>query len=124
LYPGVVEGLQALSKLYPLFLVSNCQTEYLDRFRSLTGLGELFQDAECFGATGKPKCDNISNVMRRNGLTNGAYIGDTAGDQIAARRAGLDYYHVTYGFGSPAQECMSFRTFGQVQEFFTALKST
>jgi phosphoglycolate phosphatase len=121
LYPGVAEGLEALSKKYTLFLVSNCQPEYLARFQALTGLGRLFRDQECYGATGKPKGDNISLVMRRNKLTKGAYIGDTAGDQIASRQAGQDYYHVTYGFGSPSGDCMHFHSFHEVSAFFLAL---
>lgn len=121
LYPGVREGLQKLAKHYPLFLVSNCQPSYLTRFYELTGLQPLFKDAECYGATLKPKGDNISLVMRRNGLSRGAYIGDTAGDQIASRQAGTDFYHAAYGFGSPAQECLGFQSFAQISEFFLSL---
>lgn len=122
LYPGVAAGLERLAGLYPLYLVSNCQPEYLERFYALSALQKFFQDSECFGATGRPKGENISSVLRRNQRTRGAYIGDTAGDQIAARHAGADYYHVNYGFGSPAQECMAFDTFHQVVEFFVSLK--
>src|SRR5690606_21018506 len=123
LYPGVRTGLTKLAKEYTLYLVSNCQPGYLERFFELTGMKELFKDSECYGATLQPKGDNISLVMRRNQCSKGAYIGDTAGDQIAARKAGADYYHVNYGFGSPAQECMSFDSFDQLSEFFLSLKS-
>lgn len=121
LYVGVREGLLKLAEHYSLFVVSNCQPSYLTRFYDLTGMQPLFKDAECYGATLKPKGDNISLVMRRNGLSRAAYVGDTAGDQIAARQAGADFYHAAYGFGAPAQECMGFRTFTQVSEFFLSL---
>ncbi len=121
LYPGVRESLPKLAQSYSLFVVSNCQPSYLTRFYDLTGMKPLFQDAECYGNTLKPKGDNISLVMRRNGLSQAAYIGDTAGDQIAARQAGADFYHAAYGFGSPAQECLGFQTFTQISEFFLSL---
>ncbi len=121
LYPGVAEGIAALAEKFPLYLVSNCQTDYLERFRSLSGLGHFFKDAECYGNTRLPKGDSLSMLLRRNHLSRSAYLGDTAGDQIAARQAGSDFYHVTYGFGSPAQECMGFDNFTQVREFFLGL---
>ncbi len=123
LYPGVASGIAMLAKHYPLFVVSNCETAYLDRFMNVSGLAKLFQDVECFGATRKPKGDNISLVMRRNTKSRGAYIGDTAGDQIASRQAGLDFYHARYGFGTPAQECMGFDSFSQICTFFESLAS-
>ncbi|MBY0369587.1 HAD family hydrolase [bacterium] len=123
LYGGVGEGLRALEKKYVLALVSNCQPEYLRRFFELTGLGVHFKDAECHGGTGLTKGENISLVLRRNGLSQGAYVGDTAGDQIAARQAGVDYYHVTYGFGAPAQECSYFNSFTELTQFFESLKA-
>ncbi len=121
LYPGVPEGLHKLSQNYALFVVSNCQPSYLTRFYELTGMKALFKDAECYGATLKPKGDNISLVMRRNRLSKAAYVGDTAGDQIAARQAGADFYHAAYGFGSPAQESLGFESFTQISEFFLSL---
>lgn len=121
LYPGVSEGLKALADHYPLYVVSNCETGYLERFMKVSGVGGLFQDAECFGGTRKPKGDNISLILRRNKKSKGAYVGDTAGDQIASRQAGTDFYHVSYGFGSPAQDCLGFDNFPQVRDFFLSL---
>ncbi len=121
LFPGVVEGIQKLAEKYALFVVSNCQVADLKRFTELSGLGACFKDMECLGATGRSKGENISALMRRNRLTKAAYIGDSAGDQIAARQAGADFYHAKYGFGSPAQECMGFDSFGEVKDFFLSL---
>lgn len=121
LYPDVAVSIPILARHYPLFVVSNCVEDYLARFRADTGLGKYIKDAECFGATRLPKGENISRVLRRNQVQRAAYIGDTAGDQIAARQAGADFYFVTYGFGQPAQDCMSFDSFGQVRDFFVSL---
>jgi phosphoglycolate phosphatase len=124
LYPGVAEGLELLAGSFPLYLVSNCGTAYLDCFLKVSGVGKFFQDADCFGTTKTPKGDTISLVMRRNKKSKGAYVGDTAGDQIAARQAGLDFYHARYGFGSPAQDCLGFDSFPQVRDFFLSLLKT
>jgi phosphoglycolate phosphatase len=121
LYKGVAEGIAALAEKFPLYLVSNCQVDYLTRFQTLSGLGHFFKDAECYGNTRKPKGDSLSMLLRRNKISKSAYVGDTAGDQIAARQAGSDFYHVSYGFGSPANDCLGFSDFTQVRDFFLSL---
>ncbi len=118
LFPGVEEGLEKLGARYPLFIVSNCDEYYLDAFFAASGLRRCFKDAECYGATGRPKGDNIRLVVERNGLKSAAYIGDTAGDQIAAGRAGVAYFHVEYGFGEPQSACLKFADFEELTEFF------
>lgn len=118
LYPGVEEGLVKLAGHYPLFLVSNCQTSYLEAFFECTGFRKLFKDSECYGNTEKPKSDNIRSVMDRNQLKTAAYIGDTSGDESAAEKAGAYYFHVDYGFGSPQKECLRFAKFADLVTFF------
>lgn len=118
LFPGVEEGLERLGARFPLFIVSNCDEHYLDAFFTATNLRRCFKDAECYGATGKPKGDNIRLLATRNGLKHAAYVGDTAGDQIAAGRAGVAYFHVEYGFGEPNAACLKFADFGELTEFF------
>jgi phosphoglycolate phosphatase len=123
LYPGVAEGLAALAKHYPLFIVSNCDSDYLDIFFHRTRLRDLFRDAECYGNTGMNKAENLKAVVERNRLRKPAYMGDTAGDQIAARKAGMDYYHVTYGFGQPHTDCLTFDSFAEACAFFSDLET-
>lgn len=118
LYEGVTEGLRALRSHFPLYLVSNCQTDYLVHFLQASGVGELFSDSECHGNTRKPKADNIRALAERNGLVSAAYIGDTASDQMAAERAGTMYFHVDYGFGEPSRDCLRFPSFAKLTEFF------
>jgi phosphoglycolate phosphatase len=118
LFPGVRAGLGQLATHYPLFIVSNCMPDYLETFLAASGLGPLFKDVECYGSTGKPKGHNISLIVKRNGLKVPAYIGDTAGDHSAAKRAGVPYFHVDYGFGKPESACLHFGTFAELTAFF------
>ena len=99
LYPGVKEQLQALGKKYPLFIVSNCLSGYIENFVQQHNLGSIFTDHECSGNTGKPKADNIALIISRNQLKNPVYIGDTNGDFEAARQNNIPFIHAAYGFG-------------------------
>lgn len=123
LFAGVTEGLVELARRYPLYIVSNCQTPYLETFFEWTGMKELFTDWECHGSTGKMKNENITLLTERHALKRPAYIGDTAGDQMAAALASVPYFHVDYGFGTARGECRHFRTFGEVVSFFLSLPS-
>lgn len=98
-YPGVPETIRALSDRMPVFIVSNCQTGYIELFLEKTGLGPYITDTECFGNTGRPKDENIRLVAERNHLQNPVYVGDTAGDQEAAQKAGVLFWFASYGFG-------------------------
>lgn len=100
LYPREEEVLALLSQRYPLFVVSNCQTGYIEAFYAGTGLGKYFTDYESAGNTGRPKSENIALVAARNGLKNPVYVGDTALDYRSAREAGVPFIHAAYGFGT------------------------
>lgn len=116
LYPGVREGLSRLSGAYQLFIVSNCGKSYIESFLDWSGLAPMFTDRECIGNTGKSKAENIRLVAGRNHLLHPAYIGDTEGDQKSAKEAGVQYFHVNYGFGRPAEPCPSFDRFDELVE--------
>jgi len=118
LFPGVRDGLQQLARKFSLFVVSNCETDYLRIFLKNSGVGNLFRDSECYGNNGLTKGQNLRKLAARNRLRQPCYIGDTAGDQQAATAAGMDYYHVNYGFGDPDRECLAFDDFQAVVAFF------
>lgn len=99
LYPGVAVGLRELADRFPLYIVSNCQSGYIETFLQWSGLAPLFKDFECWGNTGRSKAENIQAVIERNRLRSPAYVGDTEGDRVAARKCGIPFFHVTYGFG-------------------------
>lgn len=98
-YPGVKETIRALSEKVPVFIVSNCQSGYIELFLEKTGLGHCVRDTECFGNTGKCKGDNIRLLMERNGLVSPVYVGDTQGDCDASKEAGIPFVFADYGFG-------------------------
>lgn len=99
LYPDVRETVAALAGTHRLFIVSNCQSGYIELFLRKTGLGKYVTDIECFGNTKKTKGENIRLVMDRNIPGNTCYVGDTAGDQKAAKWAGIPFIYASYGFG-------------------------
>lgn len=100
LYDGVRESLAALGGRYFLGIVSNCQGGYVEAFLQAHGLAPCFSDFLCEGMTGRGKGENIRALMAKNGLTRAVYIGDTAGDETAARAAQVPFIHAAYGFGS------------------------
>ena len=100
LYPDLRETLEELSLKYPLYIVSNCQSGYIEAFLEYYGFEKYFEDIECFGNNGLQKGENIRNVVERNGLLRAVYVGDIEGDYQASREAGVKFIHAAYGFGT------------------------
>ncbi|WP_165439457.1 HAD family hydrolase [Chryseobacterium phocaeense] len=102
LYDGVEETLKSLAKSHTLFIVSNCQEDYIEAFLEFTQFGNLFKDFESYGRTGKPKSENIRLIMERNHLNseNSVYIGDTQTDYNSATASHLPFIFCEYGFGT------------------------
>jgi phosphoglycolate phosphatase len=117
LYPDVAVGLRRLHTRYPLFIVSNCQTGYVERFFDWSGLGNCFSDFECWGNTGLPKSENLAALIDRNGLRDPVLVGDTPGDQAAARACGVPFLYVDYGFGECEGADHRFSSFGHLTEW-------
>lgn len=100
LFPDVKETIRKLSEKCHLFIVSNCQSGYIELFMKKAGIEEYITDCECFGNTGKCKGENIKLVIERNNLDDVVYVGDTQGDYEATILAGIPFVHAKYGFGS------------------------
>ncbi len=98
LYPELGKTLEGLSKKYRLFVVSNCQSGYIEMMLKVTGFGKYFQDHACYGDANLLKAENIKLIIERNGLKDPAYIGDTQGDADATHKAGIPFIHASYGF--------------------------
>ena len=99
LFPDVDVGLRQLAARYPFFIVSNCQAGYIETFHRWSGLGAFFRDFECWGNTGLTKPANLKMLIERNRLRHPVFVGDTPGDQTAARECGVPFLHADYGFG-------------------------
>lgn len=116
LYPELEETLTRLKKEYDLYIVSNCQSGYIEAFLDHYGFWKYFSDIECFGNNGLQKGENIRRLADRNGLTKAVYVGDIQGDYDATMAAGLLFIHAAYGFGTIAQEVPAIHRFKELTE--------
>jgi phosphoglycolate phosphatase len=124
LFLGVREGLHQLAQKLPLFIVSNCQTGYIETFLDFTGFKPLIEDFECWGNTQKNKSENLKAVIQRNKLRNPLMVGDAAGDHVAAKDCGVPFAFVEYGFGTCGDMDFSFRNFDELKNFILDNAST
>jgi phosphoglycolate phosphatase len=99
LYPTLDETLGYLSSKYKLFIVSNCQSGYIEVFLKLSGMGNYFMGHQCYGTKSNPKSENIKDIVNDYKLANPVYVGDTIGDYDAATKAGVPFIFANYGFG-------------------------
>ena len=114
LYPGVKTGLQKLNQRFPLFIVSNCQSGYIETFLKWSGLSSQFQDFECWGNTGLSKSENLKNIIKRNDLRCSIFAGDTQGDADAAKNNNIPFAFAQYGFGRAQDFDIFFHSFDEL----------
>ncbi len=123
LYPNVAKVLSELSKTYELFIVSNCQSGYIEVLMEACDLKKYITDIECYGNTNLSKAENISQVIKRNHLDASFYVGDTAMDEQAANDAGIPFVHAAYGFGTAQKPAAVIHDFSELvfiaETFFT-----
>ncbi len=119
LFPGVREGIEKLATRYPLFIVSNCQSGYIETFTKLTNFRSAFVDFECWGNTGATKTENLARVIARNALIRPLFVGDMRSDQIAADETNTPFAFVEYGFGDCPDASLRFATFGDLVAHLT-----
>jgi phosphoglycolate phosphatase len=122
LYPQVKETLRELSRDFRLFVVSNCQVNYLEILLDRCGLRGFFTDTECYGRTLKSKGENIRLLLDRNNLEKAVYVGDTQLDFDSAQYAGIPFLHAAYGFGTINKKVPAIQAFSElpaaVSKFF------
>ena len=104
LFPQLEETLKVLKEKYHLYIVSNCQSGYIEAFLGHYGFEHYFEDTECYGNNLFSKGKNIRLVVERNQLTDAIYVGDIQCDYDATMEAGITFVHAAYGFGTIAQE--------------------
>lgn len=114
LYPGVEETLAKLKETYPLYIVSNCQSGYIEAFLDYYRLWDYFEDIECYGNNLLQKGENIRLVAERNHLDEAVYVGDIQGDYDASRQAGAAFIHAAYGFGVIDEKVPKIDTFSEL----------
>ena len=117
LYDGVEALFSELTKRgLKLFIVSNCQTGYIESFLSAHSLSEYVTDFECSGNTGKTKGENILDVISRNSLERPVFVGDTTSDSKGAAYAAIPFIYARYGLGEKYVR-------GRVLDYDTAIDS-
>jgi len=99
LYPALDETLSYLVSKYKLFIVSNCQSGYIEVFLKLSGMDVYFMGHQCYGTKGNPKAENIKDIVNDYQLASPVYVGDTQGDYDSATKAGVPFIFADYGFG-------------------------
>ena len=117
LYDGVTDTLAVLSGQYPLFIVSNCQKGYIEVLLRTCSLEPFIKDHLCFGETQTSKGQTILSLMKRNGLKNPVYVGDTRGDADACAEAGIPFIFAGYGFGDVPDAKMRISKFKDLKVF-------
>ncbi|MBO5426297.1 MAG: HAD family hydrolase, partial [Lachnospiraceae bacterium] len=100
LYPELENTLAKLQKDYNLYIVSNCQSGYIEAFLQHYDFEKYFEDIECYGNNELSKGENIKLIVERNNLDKVVYVGDIQGDYEATMEAGLPFIHAAYGFGT------------------------
>lgn len=114
LYPDIRTTMETLKKKYHLYIVSNCQSGYIEAFLDYYKFHDLIEDIECQGNNKKTKGENISLLYRRNELDDAVYVGDIEGDYISSKEAGVKFIHAAYGFGKIDEPVPEIKTFAEL----------
>lgn len=114
LYPKLRETMEELKKSFHLYIVSNCQSGYIEAFLDHYQLWDLFEDIECYGNNQQVKSYNIRFLAERNSLDRAAYVGDIQGDYDATKEAGYQFIHAAYGFGTIDEEVPAIKSLSEL----------
>lgn len=99
LYPYEIETLGLLSKSYLLYIVSNADKGYIENYLNNYDNNHYFSGHLCAGDTSLDKADNIRLLMKKAGIDEVIYVGDTLKDLKECEKANVDFIHASYGFG-------------------------
>ena len=116
LYPDIRTTMETLKQKYHLYIVSNCQSGYIEAFLDYYKFHDLIEDIECYGNNKKTKGENISLLYRRNELDDAVYVGDIEGDYISSKEAGVKFIHAAYGFGTIDEKVPEIKAFEELPE--------
>lgn len=118
LYDGVPDAIINLSQKFNIYLISNCQSQYLLDFIEYSGLKSSLSGYDCNGMSNEPKHKMINAMVQKYQLQNPVYIGDTSYDQEACLKANVPFVHASYGFHSNLDEANSFQSLIEIIDYF------
>ncbi len=96
-YPGILQALEALSREYPMAIVSNKPDSAVKALCSAYFPG-IFAMGEHPGCPRKPAGDMVFQAMEAIGVERCIYVGDSEVDIATARNAGVPCLSVLWGF--------------------------
>lgn len=99
IYKNTIETIKKLYEKFDLYIVSNCQSGYIEAFLQYYHLEKYFKDFECAENTAQDKAYNIELILQRNHIQNALYVGDTEKDYLASIKNNLKFVWASYGFG-------------------------
>ena len=100
LYKNVEETLSILKQNNKrLFIVSNCQEGYIEKFLQIYNLKKYFNDFLCSGNVFKNKTCALSFLKDKYQIEKFIYVGDLEKDFDACFNNGGDFVFAAYGFG-------------------------
>ena len=124
-YDGIIPLLSSLKERgIPTAVVSN-KGDYAVQLLMPKYFGDLIDVAigELEGVARKPEPDTVHLAMKRMGVKNPVYVGDSEVDVLTAKNAGIDGIFVTWGFRSKnelteagASECSIANTASELEE--------
>lgn len=118
IYPDVLLRITELSHNFKIFIVSNCEQWYLNKFIGYSGLGPVLTDWDCHGSSGVDKHVMITNMKKKYHLNKVIYVGDTMHDKNSAELSDSDFIQVTYGFDKPISDAKRFDSFNDLYSYF------
>ena len=121
IYPDVVDGLKKLARVYPLFILSNCEKGGIRLFLDYSDTEKYITSCMEHGENYLPKQSNMRLLKEKFKLKNPYYIGDTDSDRKASELAEVPFILVTYGFGTTDNYAAAFESFEDLTEYFLAL---
>ena len=115
LYPKLRQTMESLKEAgYHLYIVSNCQSGYIEACLEHYRFGDLIEDIECYGNNEKSKGENIALLYQRNQLDDAVYVGDIQGDYDSSKEAGIRFIHAAYGFGTIREQVPKITAFEEL----------
>lgn len=96
-YPGVLEALAAISKKYPVAVVSN-KPDPAVRELCREYFGDVYARGVSDDCPRKPAPDMVNKAMEALGVDTCVYVGDSEVDVETARNAGVPCLTVLWGF--------------------------